>query len=147
MGDITAIVYFDGGCWPNPGGDATFGVFIEADGKVILREGFYIGQGDDLSSNVAEYHGLIYALEFLKRGGYTGREIIVRGDSKLVINQMSGRWRIKKGLYIEAAAIAQKLVAEFADISFQWVPREQNELCDSLAAEALCREVPLQELL
>ena len=129
-------VEFDGGCWPNPGGVATCGVYITDGDKALMRQGFSVGSGDDMSNNVAEYAGLIHGLQFLKKRGFTDREIIVRGDSKLVINQMSGRYKIKKGLYVDYALKAKKLVAEFSDINFAWCPRDDNEIADSLAENA-----------
>ena len=130
-------VFFDGACWPNPGGDAAYGVYVTDADKVLLREGVYLGVGEDMSCNVAEYSGLVHALEFLEQEEYTYRRITIRGDSKLVIKQMSGKWKVKTGLYVEAAIKAKRLAEGFPFISFEWIPREENELCDSLAENAL----------
>ena len=138
------MVNFDGGCWPNPCGHAACGVFIINEDDVLLEQGFYIGYGEDMSSNVAEYHGLIRALQFLKQKRFTDKKIIVYGDSKLVIMQMIGKWKIKEGLYVEVAIKARRLVEEFSDLSFEWIPREENELCDCLSKIALDRPLDNQ---
>ena len=130
-------VEFDGCCWPNPKGRASAGVYIADGDDVLVNKGFYIGRGRGMSSNVAEYVALIEALKFLKVKGYTDEKIIVRGDSKLVIMQMSGRWKIKKGLYKEHALFALDLKQDFSDISFEWVSRDFNTTCDELAEHAL----------
>lgn len=133
------VVCFDGACWPNPGGAAAGGVLIKVGSKVLLRKGFYVGQSKGMSCNVAEYKGVIRALQFLKRKGFADRKIVVRGDSQLVINQMSGKWKIKHGLYVEAATKAKSLAEKFTDLSFEWISRDENTVCDELAESALQR--------
>lgn len=124
--------FFDGACWPNPGGDASCGCYITGGGRVLLKQGYYIGTGETMSCNVAEYCGLLYCLRFLK--DRSTEPIKVYGDSNLVIQQMRGKWKIKKGLYAERARQAQYIAASFTDISFEWIPRDDNERCDALAA-------------
>jgi ribonuclease HI len=85
------------------------------------------------SNNVAEYKSLIIALEWLEAIGYLETPVLVRGDSKLVIEQMSGRWKIKTGFYAAQARKAKELAARFKDIRYQWIPREENEKADSLS--------------
>ena len=131
------ICNFDGGCWPNPHGSAGGGVLITTDGEILIEKGFYVGCGKGMSSNVAEYAALILALKHLKKHGMCGEKIVVRGDSTLVINQMKGKWKIKSGLYKEYALLAKSLVKDFSNISFRWIPRDLNTVCDSLAEEAL----------
>ena len=131
------VVEFDGACWPNPKGRASAGVLIRDGDDVLVQKGFYIGRGKGMSSNVAEYVALIEALKYLKAGGFADEPIIVRGDSKLVIMQMSGRWKIKKGIYKEHALSALNMKQGFSDISFEWVSRELNTTCDELAEHAL----------
>lgn len=135
---ITA--YFDGACWPNPGGTASAGVFISAlldNGKsVLLEDGYEIGTGKAMSSNVAEYAALIRILEFLVTD-YSNARILIRGDSVMVIKQMQGLWKVKHGLYVDLANKAKALIKKFTDISFKWIPRDKNERCDTLAALAI----------
>ena len=130
-------VEFDGACWPNPKGRAAGGVYIADGDDLLVNRGFYIGRGKGMSSNVAEYAALIEALKYLKANGYTDEKILVKGDSQLVINQMSGRWKVKKGIYKEHALAALSLSEEFTDLSFEWVSRDFNTTCDELAECAL----------
>src|SRR5688572_10031413 len=91
-------IYFDGACDPNPGGHAGWGAVLEIDGRTESLNG-YVGFGPAMSNNVAEYAGVIGALEEVARRGLASATIHVFGDSNLVIQQMSGRWKPGKGLY------------------------------------------------
>ena len=133
MGKIK--ISFDGSCRPiNPGGQCTAASVIERDGRVIKMMSRIVGNGPSMSNNVGEYHGLKDALLFLKDMGCTKDEIQVFGDSMMVIQQMKGNWKIKGGLYKSVALETKKLVAEFQDISFFWVPRAENSIADALTA-------------
>jgi hypothetical protein len=83
------------------------------------------------TNNVAEYTGLIAGLRAAAELGAT--RVDVRMDSKLVIEQMSGRWQIKNPGLRPLAAEAAKLVDGFAAVTFDWIPRERNKLADALA--------------
>lgn len=131
------IAYFDGACWPNPGGRAAYGCFVRDGDKVLLEAGFPIGEGETMSCNVAEYAGVIQILKFLKEKRFTKRRIVIRGDSKLVFKQMSGKWKIKNGLYADDARKAKKLAADFTALRFEWIRRERNRTCDALADNVL----------
>ena len=67
-------------------------------------------------------------------------QIIVYGDSKLVIEQMFGSWKIRKGAYVPLALAAQRLLRQFKNIKGRWIPREKNEIADELSKSALVRE-------
>ncbi len=135
--DPGILAWFDGACEPvNPGGTASFGVIVKGeDGTVLLREHGVVGKGDAMSNNVAEYSGVLHILKYL-RSGPPGR-VTIHGDSNLVINQLNGKWRIKKGLYLAIATETKELLAHLRglgwQISFCWIPREQNEECDALS--------------
>lgn len=86
-----------------------------------------------MSCNVAEYAGLILGLEWFIEENQTDKPITVFGDSNMVINQMFGRWKIKKGLYEEKAARAKSLKKQFNDIHGYWIPREENDEADRLS--------------
>ena len=77
------------------------------------------------------------SIQFLKEKNWQNEKIIIRGDSKLVIEQMFGSWRIKQGLYLLLAYEAQKLLSEFSNTIGQWIPRDENEICDKLAKDVL----------
>jgi len=85
---------------------------------------------------VAEYRGLIAGLE-AARDVDPSAEVEVRMDSKLVVEQMSGRWKVKHSDMRVLAAEAAQLVAHFPRVSFIWVPRAQNSAADALANAAM----------
>ncbi|GAB4587732.1 hypothetical protein Ntsu_55640 [Nocardia sp. IFM 10818] len=87
------------------------------------------------TNNVAEYRGLIAGLEAAAELG--AREVSVRMDSKLVVEQMSGRWKIKHEAMIPLAERARQLVAGFDRVTYAWIPRKENSHADRLANEAM----------
>lgn len=129
----SVIVYSDGGSRGNPGPAGYGSVVLAADGISVLaqRKG-YLGRA---TNNVAEYSGLIAGLTAARELGAT--EVAVRTDSKLVVEQLSGRWQIKHPDLKPLAAIASGLLTEFESTSLTWIPRAQNGLADRLANEAM----------
>lgn len=132
-----AIIEADGGSRGNPGPAGFGSVLIDADtGEVLADKGQTIGIA---TNNVAEYRGLIGGLELAME--YTpGAELEVRMDSKLVIEQMAGRWKIKHPDMKPLALEAQALARQFPHVTWTWVPREQNKRADALVNEALDAE-------
>lgn len=127
------VVYFDGLCEGNPGGVATYGFLVKRGGRAI-HEGHGIAgkpYSPEATNNVAEYTGLVKALEWLADQNIR-EAIVVRGDSKLVIEQASGRWKVKSPLLAPLNARARELFFTFPSIKFEWVPREQNREADAL---------------
>lgn len=123
------IVYMDGLCEPrNPGGVACYGWIFSN------RRGYGVVENNS-TNNIAEYNALISVMKYLIQEGITG-PVEFRGDSKLVINQMNGLWKIKKPHIQELVTQAKKLSKQFDTVSFTWVPREQNELTDELSRKA-----------
>ena len=139
-GPSHVIVEADGGSRGNPG-PAAYGALVRdpATGEVIAQVGVTIGVA---TNNVAEYSGLIAGLELARE--YTpDASIEVRMDSKLVIEQMAGRWKIKHPDMKPLAIKAQSL-APFGT-EWTWVPRAQNAAADALANLALDgKPVPLR---
>ncbi|GEP39553.1 bifunctional RNase H/acid phosphatase [Nocardioides psychrotolerans] len=126
------IIEADGGSRGNPGPAGYGAVLRDVDtDRVLAEEGSTIGRA---TNNVAEYSGLIAGLR-LARDHAPDAEIEVRMDSKLVVEQMSGRWKIKhpsmQPLAAQAAALAP------AGTSYSWIPRERNKHADRLANEAM----------
>jgi broad specificity phosphatase PhoE/ribonuclease HI len=108
-------------------------VVWSADHTTVLAEhGQAIGV---TTNNVAEYRGLIAGLEEARRLG--AAEVWVRMDSKLVVEQMSGRWKVKHPGMAELHQQARALASTFSSVSFAWIPREQNKHADRLANEAM----------
>jgi ribonuclease H / adenosylcobalamin/alpha-ribazole phosphatase len=130
---VKVIVEADGGSRGNPGPAGYGSVVWTADRETVLAESKQaIGHA---TNNVAEYRGLIAGLEEAVKVGAT--EVDVRMDSKLVVEQMSGRWQVKhpdlRALIKQATAVA----AKFERISYAWIPRAENSHADRLANEAM----------
>ena len=102
---------------------------------VLMKEQGFVGKGSGMSNNVAEYAGALHILKYLAPRP-PGR-VTIHGDSNLVINQLNGKWRIKKGLYLSIATETKELLDYLRglgwQINFCWIPREQNEDCDGLS--------------
>jgi len=130
---VRVIVEADGGSRGNPG-PAGYGavVFDAVSGEVLAERAAGLGRA---TNNVAEYRGIIAGLQAALELG--ADDVEVRMDSKLVVEQMSGRWQVKhpdmKPLAKEAAA----LIARLPRVRFSWIPREQNKHADRLANEAM----------
>jgi probable phosphoglycerate mutase len=133
MSELRVIVEADGGSRGNPGPAGYGAVVIEAaTGQVLLERYASLGT---TTNNVAEYTGLIEGLRGAAEINAT--HVDVRMDSKLVVEQMSGRWQIKNPGLRPLAAEAAKLVAGFAAVTFEWIPRERNKAADALANRAM----------
>ena len=127
------IIEADGGSRGNPGTAGSGAVVIEAEtGQVIREIARYVGVA---TNNVAEYIALIAGLQAAIDIDATA-EISVRMDSKLVIEQMSGGWKIKHPDMIALGAQVQELVRG-RTVSWQWIPREKNFRADALANKAM----------
>ena len=127
------IIEADGGSRGNPGVSGAGAVVINAESGAILRE---ISEPVGIATNnVAEYQALIFALEAAFEID-ANAEVLVRMDSKLVVEQMSGRWKIKHPDMLSLGAKVQQLIAN-KNVQFLWIPREQNVLADALANKAM----------
>jgi ribonuclease H / adenosylcobalamin/alpha-ribazole phosphatase len=130
---VKVVIEADGGSRGNPGPAGYGAVVRSADRSTVLAETKQaIGVA---TNNVAEYRGLIAGLDDALQLGATEVEAFL--DSKLVVEQMSGRWKVKHPDLIELHAQARKLAARFDRISYAWVPRERNSHADRLANEAM----------
>jgi probable phosphoglycerate mutase len=123
----------DGGARGNPG-PAGYGAVVRdaATGAVLAERSGAIGVA---TNNVAEYRGLIAGLEAAAELGAT--EVEARLDSKLVVEQMCGRWQIKHPGLRPLAARAAELVRRFDTVDFGWIPRDRNAHADALANAAM----------
>ncbi len=127
------IIEADGGSRGNPGLSGAGAVVIDAASGNILRE---ISEAVGIATNnVAEYSAVIFALEAAFEID-PAAEIVVRMDSKLVVEQMSGRWKIKHPDMLSLGARVQQLISG-KNVEFVWIPREQNVLADALANKAM----------
>jgi probable phosphoglycerate mutase len=126
------VAYIDGGARGNPG-PAGFGVRIERpDGSLVDEFSDAIGVA---TNNVAEYRGLLAALEWARR--HDARRVHVRSDSLLLVQQMLGRYKVKNEGLQPLHAQARRLVAEIGGVSFEHVRRESNRHADRLANAAM----------
>jgi probable phosphoglycerate mutase len=130
---LKVIVEADGGARGNPG-PAGYGAVVReaATGETLVERSGALGT---TTNNVAEYSGLIAGLTAAAELGAV--DVEVRMDSKLVVEQMSGRWRIKHPGLRPLAAEAATLVRRFDTARFTWVPRERNKRADALANAAM----------
>jgi ribonuclease H / adenosylcobalamin/alpha-ribazole phosphatase len=128
------VLEADGGSRGNPG-PAGYGAVVRdaATGEVLAEVSEFLGRA---TNNVAEYSGLIAGLRAaaaLARGA----DVDVRMDSKLVVEQMSGRWQIKHPDMRPLAAQARQAAQALGRITYTWVPRARNTYADRLANEAM----------
>jgi len=127
------IVEADGGSRGNPG-HAGFGALVRdpETGRVLVEKAAYIGKA---SNNVAEYSGLVSGLE-LAREINPQAFVHVKMDSKLVVEQMSGRWQIKHA-DMRVLATKARRVLDPRRVTYEWIPRERNKDADRLSNEAM----------
>lgn len=130
---MKVIIEADGGSRGNPGPAGYGAVVLDAATEEVLAER-YAGLGV-CTNNVAEYRGLIAGLQAALELGATDAE--VRMDSKLVVEQMSGRWQIKHPAMKPLAEQARGLVRELESVRFGWIPRARNSRADALANRAM----------
>src|SRR5208283_3236231 len=98
--------------------------------------------GDPVSNNHAEYAGLIAALRIVE--GFADEEIVVKSDSKMLVNQMAGAWKVSKkalnstaqGTYVDKYLEAKEVVRRFSRLTYEWIPRELNAEADELSRVA-----------
>ncbi|OBK17232.1 bifunctional RNase H/acid phosphatase [Mycobacterium asiaticum] len=130
---MKVVIEADGGSRGNPGPAGYGAVVWTADRRTVLAESKQaIGRA---TNNVAEYRGLIAGLDDALHLGAT--EVSVLMDSKLVVEQMAGRWKVKHPDLVELHTQAQRLASQFRRITYSWIPRAQNAYADRLANDAM----------
>lgn len=129
----TLIVEADGGSRGNPGIAAGGAVVLHGDtGEVLAEVGVFIGHA---TNNVAEYNGMLAGLQCAFEIDPTA-SIHIRMDSKLVVEQMSGRWKIKHPDMAVLASEARALIGT-RQVVFEWIPRDKNVLADVAANKSM----------
>jgi ribonuclease HI len=123
---ITAHV--DGGARGNPGPAGYGAVITDQDGQVLAE--LYEGIGLS-TNNVAEYRGLIAALEWALAHGHP--RLHVRSDSLLIVQQMLGHYRVKDEGLLPLHRLARQLAAKIGHVTFEHVGRELNRDADRLS--------------
>jgi ribonuclease HI len=126
MEESEILMYFDGASKGNPG--AAGAAYWVNDGSTSYGEYKFLGTQ---TNNVAEYSGLILGLKNLSK--YSDKTIKVHGDSKLVIEQMNGKWQVKAENLKPLNKEAKELIKGFKNIKFIHIDRSLNSKADSLA--------------
>ncbi len=122
----------DGGSRGNPG-PAAYGVVVrDARGEIVARLKKYIGQN---TNNVAEYYGLIAALDYAQTHGI--RALRIESDSELLVKQMRGQYKVKSAELRPLFERARKMAQGLESFRIDHVYREQNREADALANQAL----------
>jgi ribonuclease HI len=133
------LIQGDGGARGNPGPAGAGAVVKDAHGKVVGEVSEFLGH---TTNNVAEYTALVRAFELLlKKLGVGAKDasVAVEMDSKLVIEQMKGSWKVKHPNMKPLARLAGELASQFKSVSFAHIPREKNGHADQLANDAMDR--------
>lgn len=150
------VIFFDGSCWPNPGGKMGVGVVVYkavnfkienpnsrspkssyTSLKIKKKISYSIDQNEGNTNNVAEHSALNEALLYLYRKKINGRRVFVFGDSQITIRQINGDYAINPGKkYYSKAKENNELLKEMNKANvfkFIWIPRELNVIADSLS--------------
>ncbi len=135
------ILFFDGACEPtNPGGIASFGFLLLANGKDIASGKGVVGRGSGFTNNVAEYEGMIKGLQATEHHCKRNDRLQVRGDSQLAIRQMTGEYRVRSSriipLHKRAKSVRNRLRHKGVKVGWLWIPREENWRADALSHDA-----------
>ncbi|MCQ4618327.1 bifunctional RNase H/acid phosphatase [Corynebacterium sp. CCUG 59401] len=130
---MKVTLYTDGGSRGNPGVAGSGSVLYDASGATLAEIAYVVGKKS--SNNVAEYCGLLRGLEAARDLGATDVDVFM--DSKLVVEQMAGRWKIKHPDMKKLALEARDLAAGFNSVTYTWVPRAKNKKADELSNVAM----------
>lgn len=135
------IVHADGGCQPNPG-EGTIGVVAFKDGQCIHTHSEAIGQA---TNNIAEWSAALWALKYALDSGEP--EIELRMDSRMVVMQLNGRWKVKhpglKPYAVKAAELLKLARQANLKLTISWVGRDDNSAADQAAGAAQKHYVPM----
>lgn len=126
-------IYTDGAARGNPGPAGAGAVLKDEKGRIVAEVAAYLG--DCRTNNEAEYEAIILALEKAQELGAKG--VRCRADSKLVVEQTLGRWKVKEPRLRPLRDRAAELLTGFSPYEFRHVPREENREADDLANRAI----------
>jgi len=129
------VVFFDGGARGNPGPAAIGAVVLDPSSTPPQRLATVSERIGETTNNVAEYRALIAGLE--AAAATPARAVRVRGDSKLVIEQVAGRWKVKQDHLRPLHAQARSLLSQYERVDLAHVRREHNSDADALVNAAL----------
>lgn len=127
-------LYFDGGCWPNPGGPAVYGWTIGNHSgpyaEIVCGNG--AAKHTVQTNNVAEYCGLGHGLRFLINARWKG-VLQILGDNQLVINQLNNDWRCNKPYLQDLHNRCREHLQQLGEHIAVWIPRHLNKRADELS--------------
>lgn len=130
-------IYCDGGARGNPGPAASAFVVFGTSGKVLTKGSRFIGR---TTNNVAEYKAVVFALEWLSQNT-KDQGVVFFLDSQLVVNQLTGRFRVKDKKLIKLAKMIKNLEKNFlGKIIYKNISRKQNKITDFLVNQTLNRQ-------
>lgn len=137
------IINTDGACSGNPGPMAIAFILKFSD-NTEFRHSDFLGFG---TNNIAEYQAVLKALEYIKNNNIISGKYVFRSDSQLVVNQLNNKWRVRDpvlyGLKKKIVEICKEIgyiktgkrsKPDLPEITFTWIPRDQNKQADRLAS-------------
>jgi len=134
--------FCDGGSRGNPG-PAAFGYLVKIAGRVVHKDFGYIGIA---TNNFAEYTAVIKALNWLQKQ-YQGHNLKFYLDSQLVVLQLSGLYKVKKSHIRDLVFKIRSLETSFGQVSYYYLPRENNKEADRLVNQALDKHYGVKTIL
>lgn len=143
MATRSLFIFADGGARGNPGPAAIGFIIKDSKGKILKREGKYIGE---TTNNVAEYQAVIESLKWIKKNLINSvvsiNSINFFLDSKLIVNQLNGLFKIKnsnlRSLIVKVRQLEQEVGG---NVSYNFIPREKNKEADTLVNQSLEKNV------
>jgi ribonuclease HI len=132
-------VYFDGLCQPiNPGGISCYAFIVKSDERIIHSEYGIAAKpfSEESTNNVAEYTALAKALQWLLANNFNSNKIEIKSDSQLVVNQLTGDYKVKARRILPLFKQVLFLKTKFQDIQIKWIPRDKNREADMLTNKA-----------
>lgn len=123
-------IHTDGGSKGNPGPMHIGVVIYDSSGTEIKSVSEFIGEG---TNNYAEYSAVVRALEVAKELG--GTDLVFRSDSQLLVRQLNGEYKVRSDNIRPLYEKIVSLISSFNSVSFEWVPRENNEVADRLTGK------------
>lgn len=132
-------VYFDGLCQPiNPGGISCYAFIVKSDGRIVHSDYGVAAKpfSEESTNNVAEYTALAKALQWLLANNFNSQKVEVKSDSQLVVNQLTGDYKVKARRILPLFKQVLFLRTKFQDIQIKWIPRDKNREADRLTNKA-----------
>ncbi|GFP29783.1 ribonuclease HI family protein [Candidatus Hakubella thermalkaliphila] len=126
------VIYLDGGARGNPGPAGTGYLIFDEEGRLLAREGRYIGF---TTNNVAEYTALVQALD--RARGFEAQEIAIRSDSELVVRKLNRSYKVRDKKLKPLNERVRILLYPYRKVEIQHVPREENREADELVNQAI----------